>query len=101
MDALASFDKIRDIVRNVLTERFPKIRVVSINVRDAYSDDGEADLLEVSIVFEAKKDDFKPEQVPDCLTAIVERLEESDETRFPILSFIAKSDLGKTKPEAA
>ncbi len=97
---MASNDKIREIVRDVLTERLPKIRILSVNVHDAHTDDS-GGILEVSVVFEAPRDDFNPELIPDCLDVIVERLEESDDTRFPILSFIAKSDLGKTKPEAA
>lgn len=93
--------QIQDIVAKAVAERFPKVHVLSINVRDVGDEDGDRDEVEINIVFQASKDAFDPKHVPAFVTAVIEALEEAHESRFPIFSFIAKSDLGKRKPEAA
>ena len=100
MDALRSSDEVRAIVENALEKRFPRVDVVAINVRDSEDEDGDK-IIDIVIVFEAKNKDFDPAKVPPFVSEIVDKLSEAEDSRFPVLSFISKSDLGKTKPEAA
>lgn len=101
MNVLAvSQGQIREIVTSLLSEKFPKIRVLATNIREHKSDTGD-EILEINVVFDSKKGDFDPKEIPELVEAVSSKLAEADDTRFPILSFIAKSDLGKTRPEAA
>jgi len=93
-------EEIKDVIGAVLSRRFPKLHVLSINLRKADCDDGR-DMIDVSVVIEVKqKHDFDPSKIPLCMSDIIDELSEKD-APFPVLSFIAKSELGKKKPEAA
>jgi hypothetical protein len=100
MDAFMNTEEIRSVIGAVLSRRFPKLRVSSINHSEVADDNGN-DIIDVSVVIEVKnKSDFNPAKIPLCLSEIIDGLSDKD-APFPILSFIAKSELGKTKPEAA
>jgi hypothetical protein len=100
MDVFMDSDELRSVIAGALSKRFPKMRVLSIDVRASEDEDG-GDTIDVDVVFEAKNErDFDPAKVPACISEIVVALSEKD-VPFPVLSFIAKSDLGKRKSEAA
>ena len=100
MDVLMDMEEFKAVIGEVLAKRFPKVHVLSINLRATESDDGN-DVIDVAVVFEAKeKRDFDPSKIPLCLSDIADALSEKD-APFPVLSFIAKSELGKRKPEGA
>lgn len=91
---------IEKIVRSALRERFPKIHVVGVNIDDDTDEDGDA-ILRIRIIFESGDKDFDPTKIPPLMRAIIPKLSAAHLPGFPILSFIAKSDLGKLKPETA
>ena len=100
MDAFMGMEEIKEVIGAVLSRRFPKLHVLSINLSEVAGDNGD-DIIDVSVVIEAKnKSDFDPAKIPLCLSEIIDGISDKD-APFPILSFIAKSELGKTKPEAA
>lgn len=98
--SLGNRSQIQKIVGAVLKNHFPKIRVLAINIRDREDDDGDQE-VEVIIVFDAAKADFNPKNIPSFLTNVIEKLTQASESRFPIVSFVEKSDLGNRAPEAA
>lgn len=102
MTELSASDKshIREIVASVLRDRFPKIQVASINVRARENEDQDQE-VEIAVVFQAARDEFDPKEIPSFLTDLIGELNQARESRFPIVSFIEKSDLGTLEPEAA
>lgn len=93
-------DDIREVIEAVLAERFPKLHILSINIHKRADEDGDGE-VGVRIVFDNTKKGFDAKKIPAFMSAVVQQLNEAEESRFPIISFIAKSDLGKRKPEAA
>lgn len=96
MSALAP-DEIRTIVQTALTGMFPQVKVVAINLRESEDEDGN-DIIDIRVVIEGRVD---PARVPLFTREVIYRLNEEEEKRFPIFSFIAKSDLGNKRPDAA
>ena len=81
-------------------EEFKEIKVVAINVRSDIGADGDK-MFNVSLVYEGKPKRLNPEKTLGLTRKLLARLTKAGESGFPIISFIAQSDLGKTKPEAA
>lgn len=96
-----AMDDMREIVERVLRTRFPKVQVFAVNLREIEDEDDDREGVEVQIIFEAKKGDFDPEMIPAFLDEVMEAWNEAEEFKFPIVSFIAKSDLGKKKTATA
>jgi hypothetical protein len=99
---MASVDEkqIKAWLNELANSAFDEIKVVAINVRPATGADGDK-VFEVSLVYEGKPKRLAPEKTLGVMRELIDRLTKAGETGFPILSFIAQSDLGKTKPEAA
>jgi len=91
---------VEQIVKTALRGRFPKIHVLSVNVSDDMDDDGDI-VLQIKVVFEAANGDLDPTEIPTFVREIMPLLSEAKQPGFPVVTFIAKSDLGKLKPEAA
>jgi hypothetical protein len=96
--ALVTEAQVRDIVTEILRERVPKIKVARVNVRMGEDEDGDK-IMVIKVIFEAKPNEFKPEQLSGVPREIIAKLNEADDDTFPVISFIEKSDLGNTKPE--
>jgi hypothetical protein len=96
---LFNHDQIREAVIKVLSERLPQIHVLSVNIREG-ADDDDDDVI-VNVVFDTDDKKFDPAKLQSIPNEIVVELSAKSARGFPILSFIAKSDLGKKKPEAA
>ena len=92
--------KVRQIVRETLEEKFPKIKIVGINVSEHKDDEGGL-ILEIRVIFEAGKDKFDPKEIGELPRLIIPKLDKAKETGFPVFSFISKSDWGNRNPEAA
>lgn len=91
-------EDIQKVVKAVLKDCFPNVRILRVNIHNIASDD-DGDEIAVKIIFEAAKGAVDPKQIPAFFSAVVDKLNEAEESRFPIISFIAKSDLGNRKLE--
>jgi len=90
---------VQKIVREILATRFPKIKIVTIKVVEDEDYVGTS-LLRIDITFKAKDGDFDPARMRELPRLIMPKLKEAEETKdmgFPLLSFIAASELGKHK----
>jgi hypothetical protein len=97
--ALIDNERVKGIVAAVVRERLPKIRVVSIEVRD-YTDDEDNRLFAIDVVFKGKRSDFDAAMLRALPRYIVAEFDKANEPGFPILSFIAKSEMEKQKADA-
>lgn len=97
----ANNSQIRGAIRAIFQERFPSAELVRISIRDKASDEEDKEEIEVRLVIKAKRSEFSPADIPAFLTAVVGKLEDLDESRFPIISFIAESDKRKRHTAAA
>jgi len=91
-----------EIVRATLEERFPDARIDSVDIEDDRDADGEP-ILNIRVVFEAAGDRLDAREASSFVRYLRNRLahEDARDMPFPVLSFIAKSDLGRHRPEAA
>ncbi len=102
MNALAADNsQIRAVIRELFAAKFPHAELVRIQVRSKMFDAAEKEEVEIGLVIKAKKSDFSPSIIPAFMTAVVAKLEEIDESRFPIISFISESDKRKRSTAAA
>lgn len=91
---------IKEIVDSILRERFEGVDIVSINVRPDKDDDGD-DILVIDVVFDGKAKSLDASKTSGLVRRMIPEIQESGVRGFPILSFIAKSELRKKRPEAA
>ena len=100
MSELLYFDDedIQKVVKVVLKDCFPNVRILRVNIHNIVSDD-DGDEIVVKIIFEAVKGAVDLKQISVFFSAVVDKLNEAEESRFFIILFIAKSDLGNRKFE--
>lgn len=92
--------EIRQIIENIAKDRFAGAHIVSVAVKADVDEDGE-DVLIVDVVFDAKADQLDAQETSSLARRIIPEIEAIGGHGFPILSFIAKSELGNRNPEAA
>ena len=91
---------VREIVESVLMSRFHDIDISSIEITPDVDEDGDPVLI-VTVVFSAEEKRLDATETSGLVRRILPKMEEIGETRFPIFSFIAKSEMGKITPESA
>ena len=96
----ASTKKIETIVRSVLESRFGDVDIDSVIVEPDVDEDGE-DILRVKVVLGGRFKQLDPEKSSSIIRHLRPKIAEIGEYAFPIISFISKSELGNSKPEAA
>ena len=95
-------DQIREIVGNAFTDRFRDIDIVTINVRPGFGHAGDP-IVRVTVVYGGKVEQLLERGTLEMREFVRKKVQSNPERDpgFPILSFIARSDLGKRNPEAA
>lgn len=91
---MAQEEQIRDIVLSVLRSRFRDIEIHSIDVTTDLDEDGDK-VFVVKVVFDGTGKTLDARETSGLVRRILPKMEEIGETGFPIMSFIAKSELGK------
>ena len=93
--------QIREIVEAEFKDRFAGIDIVAINVHPGIGHAGDPIVI-VKIVYDGKVEQLVGGTL-EMREVVREKLQSNptEDPGFPILSFIAKSDLGKRNPEAA
>ena len=93
--------QIRKIVEAEFKDRFAGVDIVAINVHPGIGHAGDP-IVTVKVVYDGKVEQLVGGTLE--MREVVREKLQSDPARdpgFPILSFIAKSDIGKRDPEAA
>lgn len=96
----ANYKKVRDAVERVVKERFNDVRIVSITITPDVDEDGER-ILMIDVVFKADAKRLDSSKTVGLTRHLLPKLHEADEPGFPVFSFIADSEMRKSKTEAA
>lgn len=89
-----------NVVKSVLKSRFHDMDITSIEINPDVDEDGEQVLI-VRVIFSAKEKRLDAKEASGLVRRILPKMEEIGEKRFPIFSFIAKSEMGKVNPDSA
>lgn len=92
--------RVDDIIKTVVKDTFGDVDIVSIDIEPDVGEDGEPILL-VVVVFDNKSARIDTSRVSGLIRHIRPKMAEIGEDAFPVLSFIAKSELGKMKAGSA
>lgn len=92
-------EAVEQVVRAVLQERFESIHIESIDVNVTTDEDGDEIYL-VNVVFDGDQKRLDSAMTTGLARRILPKIQEMGAFGFPILSFIAKSDL-RTRKAAA
>lgn len=91
---------VENVVRSVLTDRFPDAKVAKIAIRSDVDNDGD-DILRVIVVLEGVPSQLDKKALVGFVRHLRSRLEEVNHEEFPILSFISKSEAKNLDLETA
>ncbi|MCG8356407.1 MAG: hypothetical protein MI920_12620 [Kiloniellales bacterium] len=97
---MAPEEQIKSIVLSVLESRFKDIEIYSIEVTPDVDEDGDR-VFAVKIVFDGSRTTLDARETSSLVRRILPMMEKIGERGFPIMSFIAKSELGKSSPGSA
>jgi hypothetical protein len=95
--------KLRDILKPLIESALRGVTILAVNLRrseNAYGDP----VLWVTVVYDGTGRKGKP--LDSKITTrmhdrVIPKLRQAGEEAFPVFSYVAKSDLGRTKPDAA
>lgn len=91
---MENLEKIENIVRSVLADRFDDVVIHSIDVKPDFDEDGDR-ILYVEVVFDGVKRSLPAKTTSGLVRSLLPKMEAIGEDRFPVFSFIAKSEIGK------
>lgn len=97
---MVAMEKLRDIVLDVLRERFDDVAIENIDIQRDRDEDGN-DILRVQVVFDGNTKRLDARKASSVQRYMRPRLAEIQETAFPVMSYISKSDYRKHKAAAA
>jgi len=95
---MTAHHRVEDIVKGVLKEQFSDVTFESIEVNRDVDEDGDP-ILRIRIVFDGRTEPLDPRRTSGLVRHMRPRMADQGIEDFPILSFIAKSDLRDTRPE--
>ena len=90
--------QVAKVIEGVLREIFPEAEIDSVRVLVRLDHEGD-EIFDVSMIYSAGPLD--PRKTVGVIGRIRERLRAIGEDRFPVLRFISKSDMKRSKPAAA
>ena len=90
-----------DIVKSVVIQQFgDDAKILSVDISEDIDSDGDPILI-LKIVYETDSGILNARKASGLLRHIRSRLDEIQESRFPLLFFISKADDEKKRPAAA
>lgn len=90
---------LKGVIREVLADHFENIVIVSVKVEPDFDEDGDPILL-VEVVFDGKARRLDPDKTSSVLRRLRPRIADFGGA-FPVISYIAKSELSKAKTAPA
>jgi len=99
IDGKISDRRLKRLVNEVLRERITDADIQSVSIVRDVDDDGEA-ILRLKIVFDGAKNSLDSNQTSSVARYVVSRLANEGEHAFPVISYVAESELRKSKTAA-
>ena len=92
--------QVGEIAEMAFRARFGDVKIVRINVRRGFDYDEDDPMVDVNIIYDGKYEQLNAGGLLDVRTEIVSKVwrEAEDSPGFPLVHFIAKSDLGRRNP---
>ena len=91
--------QVRDIVETAFKTRFGDVEIVRINVKPGF-DHYDDPIVNVKIIYDGTVEQLDNDDLLDVLTEIASKvwLDAPDPPGWPLVHFIAKSDIGRRDP---
>ena len=92
-------DRAKGVIQSVLKERFRDVEIVSVDIDDDFDEDGDS-LLMITVVFNSATETLDPGETSSLTRRLLPKLAEIGEKAFPIVSFVAESELRRSRSGA-
>ena len=95
--------EIHGLLRPLLERALRDVKILAVNIRRSTDADGDP-VLWITVVYDDAQRRGRlldPKVTAGMVRRVRPRMLEAGEEAFPVFSYVAKSDLGKTKPDAA
>ncbi|QYO75332.1 hypothetical protein [Devosia salina] len=87
---------LQKIIEDTITKDFDNIKILSVNVARDVDFEGD-EVLKIEVVFEGTRKDIDARKVSGAVRHVRPHLSAIGEMAFPLLSFVANSDRGRTE----
>lgn len=91
---------VEDVIRAVVKQQLEGVNISKISLSFDTDEDGD-DIVWVKVIFDDRSKPLDSHRTLGLVRHLRPRMAELGETAFPVLSYIAKSELGRNSPEAA
>ncbi len=89
-----TLQSVEKIVKEVVSERFAGVPIESVRVKSAF-DEFDDPILRVTIVLDVEEGALDPTRTLGMIRLLRPRLAEIGEDAFPIISYVAKSEMDR------
>ena len=92
--------QIREIAETAFKRHFGDVKLFRVNVRPGFGFEDDSPVVDVTIIYDGKYEQLNGAGMVRVQSEIVDKVWRSadDSPGFPMLHFIAKSDLGRRDP---
>ena len=94
-----TLEKARRVIEKLLREQYEGVVFDKISIRPEIDGDGD-EFLWVKVVYDGRPEDARALTVVGLIRELRPKLEEADIEAFPVISYIARSDLTRRSFEA-
>ena len=91
--------QIREIAKAAFEARFGDVKIVRVNIGPGFDIDDDP-MVEVKIIYEGKYEQLNPAGLIRVQSEIISKMraDPAQDPGFPVVRFIAKSDIGRQDP---
>ena len=90
---------VKDVIESVLEERFRDVQIVSVDIDHDCDEDGDSFLM-ITVVFNSPTELLDTRETSSLTRRLLPKLAEIGEKAFPIVSFVAESELRRSRSGA-
>ena len=92
--------QVREIAEAAFKAHFGAVRVVRVNVRRGFDYDEDDPMVDVNIIYDGKYEQLSGQGLLGVQSEIISKVwwDVEDSLGFPLVHFIAKSDIGRRDP---
>jgi hypothetical protein len=85
--------EISEVIKHTLSENFQTTKIVGVRTFATENAEGEG-LLQIYVVIDGTPKDVDAHELSGAVRLVRPKLDEIDEQRFPIFSFVSKKEIG-------
>ena len=93
---MRNLTSVKNAVKATLSQHFDHLRILDVKIAEDVDADGD-EFLRIDVIFEGESKDLDARKLSEIVRHLRPRLDKIHESALPLLSFISKADLDRSR----